>query len=218
MTKISTAFTDPLVMPIADAIAHGEVQQIHHLANKALLQQRGDRLITLMQWAILNQQPTSLVALIQEHADPSQSGIQGDTAWHTAASVQDACYMRILLESHQPPNTRNSVTLAVPLALAVMAGREIQVGLLLAAGVDPNLADRMGDTPLHIAGKTNAPGLALQLLTAGADPKLRNKQGATFQQYLAMTPLDIQHIDIQQEYQELNDWLRGNDFAEVDEQ
>lgn len=33
-----------------------------------------------------------------------------------------------------------------------------------------------------------------------------------------MTPLDIQHIDIQQEYQELNDWLRGNDFAEVDEQ
>lgn len=76
----------------------------------------------------------------------------------------------------------------------------------------------MGDTPLHIAGKTNAPGLALQLLTAGADPKLRNKQGATFQQYLAMTPLDIQHIDIQQEYQELNDWLRGNDFAEVDEQ
>ncbi|WP_145480490.1 ankyrin repeat domain-containing protein [Yersinia similis] len=218
MTEISTAFTDPLVMPIADAIARGEVQQIHTLANESLLQQRGDQLITLMQWAILNQQPTSLVALIQEHADPSQSGIQGDTAWHTAASVQDARYMRILLDSGQQPSIRNSVTLAVPLASAVMAGCEIQVSLLLAAGVDPNLADRMGDTPLHVAGKINSPGLALRLLQAGADPKLRNKQGATFQQYLAMTPLDIQGIEIQQEYQELNGWLRGNNFAEVDEQ
>lgn len=105
MTKISTAFTDPLVMPIADAIAHGERQQIHHLANKALLQQRGDRLITLMQWAIFNQQPTSLVALIQEHADPSQSGIQGDTAWHTAASVQDACAFYLRVTSRRIPET-----------------------------------------------------------------------------------------------------------------
>ncbi len=215
MTDITTAFTDPSVIPIADAIVHGDVQQIHQLANPALLQQQGEQSVTLMQWAILNQQPESLAALLQENADPFQPGLQGDTAWHTAASVQDAHYMQILLESRTRPDARNSMTLATPLAAAVMAGREIQLILLLVSGVDPNLADRMGDTPLHLAGKTNAPDLALRLLKAGADPELRNKQGATFQQYLAMTPLNMQSTEMQQKYQQLNAWLRGKKLAEI---
>lgn len=218
MTDINTAFTDPAIMPIADAIVRGDVKQIHQLANEKLLQQQGDRSVTLMQWAILNQQPESLAALLQEHADPFQSGMQGDTAWHTAASVQGAHYMQILLEGSMKPDVRNSVTLATPLAAAVMAGRGVQVILLLVAGVDPNIADRMGDTPLHLAGKTNAPDLALRLLKAGADPELRNKQGATFQQYFAMTPLNIQSAEMQQKHQQLNTWLRGKKLAEVYQQ
>ncbi|WP_077174116.1 ankyrin repeat domain-containing protein [Yersinia proxima] len=218
MTEINIAFTDPQVMPIADAIVHGNVQQIHQLATKSLLQQQGEQAVTLMQWAILNQQPESLAALLQEHADPFQPGMQGDTAWHTAATVQDAHYMQILLKNNIRPDARNSVTLATPLAAAIMAGREIQVILLLVAGVDPNIADRVGDTPLHLAGKSNAPDLALRLLKAGADPEARNKQGATFQQYLAMTPLNIQSAEMQQKYQQLNIWLRGKKLAEVYQQ
>ncbi len=218
MTNITTAFTDPSVMPIVDAIVQGDVKQIHQLANKTLLQQQGEQSVTLMQWAILNQQPESLAALLQENADPFQPGLQGDSAWHTAASVQDAHYMQILLESRIRPDARNSVTLATPLAAAVMAGREIQVILLLVRGVDPNLADRVGDTPLHLAGKTNAPDLALRLLKAGADPDRRNKQGATFQQYFAMTPLNMQSAEMQQKYQQLNTWLRGKKLAEVYQQ
>lgn len=218
MTEINIAFTDPLVMPIADAIVHGNVKQIHQLATKSLLQQQGEQAVTLMQWAILNQQPESLAALLQEHADPFQPGMQGDTAWHTAATVQDAHYMQILLKNNIRPDARNSVTLATPLAAAIMAGREIQVILLLVAGVDPNIADRVGDTPLHLAGKSNAPDLALRLLKAGADPEARNKQGATFQQYLAMTPLNIQSAEMQQKYQQLNIWFRGKKLAEVYQQ
>ncbi|MFL4557696.1 ankyrin repeat domain-containing protein [Yersinia kristensenii] len=218
MTEINIAFTDPSVIPIADAIVHGDVDQIHQLANKTLLQQQGKQDVTLMQWAILNQQPESLAALVREHADPFQPGMQGNTAWHTAASIQDAHYMQILLESNIRPDARNSVTLATPLAAAIIAGREIQVILLLVAGVDPNIADRMGDTPLHLAGKSNAPDLALRLLKAGADPEVRNKQGATFQQYLAMTPLNIQSAEMQQKHQQLNAWLRGKKFAEVYQQ
>ncbi|WP_145561728.1 ankyrin repeat domain-containing protein [Yersinia aldovae] len=218
MTDINTAFSDPLVMPIAEAIVRGDVKQIHQLANTTLLRQQGEQSITLLQWAILNQQPESLTALLQEYADPSQPGLQGDTAWHTAASIQDAHYMHLLLDGRLQPNTRNSVTLATPLAAAVMAGREVQVILLLVAGVDPNLADRMGDTPLHLAGKTNAPDLALRLLKAGADPELRNKQGATFQQYLAMTPIPLQSAKMQKNYQQLNAWLRGKKWAEVYQQ
>ncbi|CNI86559.1 putative phospholipase A accessory protein [Yersinia frederiksenii] len=218
MAEITTAFTDPTVIPIADAIVHGDVKQIHQLANKTLLQQQGEQSVTLMQWAILNQQPESLAALLQENADPFQPGIQGDTAWHTAASVQDAHYMQILLRNPIRPDVRNSVTLATPLAAAVMAGREIQVILLLVTGVDPNLADRMGDTPLHLAGKTNAPDLALRLLKAGADPKLLNQQGATFQQYLATTPLSMHSTEVLQKYRQLDIWLRGKRLAEIYQQ
>ncbi|EEQ03544.1 Phospholipase A accessory protein [Yersinia rohdei ATCC 43380] len=215
MTDIAPVFADPSVMPIADAIAHADVKQIHQLANKVLLQQQGEQSMTLMQWAILNQQPESLRALQQEHADPSQPGMWGDTAWHTAAKVRDAHYMHILLENPLNPDVRNSVTLATPLAVAVMAGREVQVILLLVTGVDLNLADSMGDTPLHLAAKAKAPDLVLRLLKAGADPELRNKQGATFRQYLASTPFNRQSAEMQQKYQRLNVWLRNKKRAEI---
>ncbi|CQR22517.1 putative phospholipase A accessory protein [Yersinia enterocolitica] len=58
----------------------------------------------------------------------------------------------------------------------------------------------------------------MRLLKAGADPEARNKQGATFQQYLAMTPLNIQSAEMQQKYQQLNVWLRGKKLAEVYQQ
>lgn len=215
MTESKNVFNDPQVTPIAEAIFRGDIAQIQQLASEKILQQRGDQSITLLQWAILNQRPESLAALLELHADPFQPGLQGNSALHTAASVKDAHYLQILLDGRLKPNVRNSITSATPLAAAVMAGREVQVMMLLAAGADPNLPDRLGDTPLHLAGKINAPELALRLLQAGANAELRNKQGANFQQYFAMTPLKLQTNEMQRKYQELNEWLRANKQAEL---
>ena len=85
--------------------------------------------------------------------------------------LQDAQYLRLLLAKGALVNVRNAVTGATPLAAAVLAGREEQLRLLLAAGADTTLSDRLGDTPLHLAAKINAPHLALLLLQAGADAR-----------------------------------------------
>lgn len=66
MIESKSVFIDPQVMPMAEAIIRGDVAQIHQLATEKLLEQRGDQSITLLQWAILNQQPKSLLALLEK--------------------------------------------------------------------------------------------------------------------------------------------------------
>ena len=69
---------------------------------------------------------------------------------------------------------------AIPsLLLAVHGGREQEVGILLEAGCDVNLADADGITPLMAAAMTGSVAIARQLLDKGADPRVSNKWGMT---------------------------------------
>jgi ankyrin repeat protein len=49
----------------------------------------------------------------------------------------------------------------------------------LADGVDPNVADSQGFTPLHFAAQSLSPEATKLLIDAGADLEARNKFGAT---------------------------------------
>jgi ankyrin repeat protein len=49
----------------------------------------------------------------------------------------------------------------------------------LADGVDPNVADSQGFTPLHFAAQSLRPEATKLLIDAGADLEARNKFGAT---------------------------------------
>ena len=122
-------------LALAQAVARGDTQGIHAQATQDRLRERGDRQVTLLQWAVLSQQPGSVQALLDLGADPAAAGLDG-TALHTAAMLQDAQYLRLLLAALV--NVRNAVTGATPLAAAVvLAGREEQLRLLLAAGRTP---------------------------------------------------------------------------------
>ena len=94
-----------------------------------------------------------------------------------------------------------------------MAQREENFRLLMAAGADPNAADRMGDTPLHTAAKINAFARVLDLLEAGADPKAVNQRGTTFQTYLDRTPANLLHEEARRQKEEINAWLLAHDSA-----
>lgn len=198
---------------LAQAVARGDIQAIAEQATQGRLSERGDRQVTLPQWAILAQQPQSLALLLELGADASIPGLDGNSALHTAAAVQDPQYLRLLLEQGGAVNPRNAVTGATPLATAVLAGREEQLRLLLVSGADVTLSDRLGDTPLHIAAKTNAPQLALMLLQAGADAKARNQQGVTFQFYFSQTPASLQSEEMREGYRQLNAWLKAHQQA-----
>ncbi|MCT8341918.1 MULTISPECIES: ankyrin repeat domain-containing protein [Photorhabdus] len=175
--------------------------------------QRSEENITPLQWAIFNQRMDDVNNLLRDGADPTQPGLQQESALHTAAKINNPDYLKSLLSFSPDVNIIHPVTLATPLHAAVQVGRKVQVKLLLIAGANPNLANRVGDTSLHIAAKINSPELALILLKSGADPTLQNKQQSTFQIYFNLTPLKVRSREMQAEYDKVNNWLKAQQVS-----
>lgn len=213
MNQSISPFTGRGNQALAQAVMRGDTQGIVEQATRPRLSEQGDRQVTLPQWAILSQQPQSLSSLLELGADVAMAGLEGNSVLHTAATVQDPQYLRLLLAHGVPVNLRNTMTGATPLSVAVLAGREEQLRLLLAAGADTTLSDRLGDASLHVAAKINAPQLALMLLQAGADGKARNRQGQTFQFYFSLTPAHLQSEEMRDRYRQLDVWLKSHHQA-----
>jgi uncharacterized protein len=135
---------------------------------------------------------------------------------HYAALANDPDYLEVLLRHRADPNAPNGVTGATPLMSALMGNREVQFRALLAAGAKPDLADRFGNTSLHVAAQINAFQRVLDLLQAGADPVARNQQGRTFQRYLYMTPEKILSEDGRRGREAIAAWLRDHGVASED--
>lgn len=200
-------FADPRVVELAEAVADGDAARVRTLAAGVDLSIRGDKNVTLLQWAVLNQSLAGMKALLDAGADPTQAGMDNDTVVHMAAMANDAVYLSELLARGVNPNVRNAETGAGPLRAALMGERDEQFRALLAAGADPDLADRMGNTPLHVAGQINEPQRALDLLNAGADPMARNAQGVTFQRYLFMTRAALLNAETRRSREAVEAWL-----------
>lgn len=78
-----------------------------------------------------------------------------------------------------------SERMTTPLQLAINFGHPDIVNVLLAAGANPNLADRKGNTPLIWASDEQQTAIALQLLQAKADPAAKSNKGKTALYYAA---------------------------------
>jgi ankyrin repeat protein len=202
-------FRAPSAAELAAAAAKGDRERVRELvAAGADPNARGDKGVTLTQWALLNRSEAGLDALVEAGADPALADSSGENAIHYAAKANDGRYLDVLLKHKVDPDAPHAVTRATPIVFALMADREEQFRKLLAAGADPNRADRMGNTPLHMAAKINAPDRVLDLLEAGADPAARNRQGATFQRYLDQTPENVLSDDARRGREEIAAWLR----------
>ena len=202
-------FPDSTAAALAEAAAEGDTVRVRHLiAGGADPNAQGRDGVTVSQWALLHQSSRGLAALLEGGADPARADSSGETVVHYAAKANDPVYLEVLLERGADANTPNGVTGATPLVPALMAQREENFRRLLAAGADPNAADRMGDTPLHTAAKINAFARVLDLLEAGADPRAANKRGTTFQTYLDMTPTDLLHDEARRQREAIKTWVR----------
>jgi hypothetical protein len=204
-------FSDPATAQVAEAAAAGDVARVDALIKNGVNRDAiGDKGVSLLQWAMLNQSKTGFDALLTAGADPAHADESGDTVMHYAAKANDPWYLTLLLARGVDPNLHNALTGAVPMMSAMMGERKAQFHTLLAAGADPNLVDGAGDTSLHVAALINEGQIALELLEAKADPTVLNKQHATFQRYFYMTPAKVLSEDARHQRELVTTWLRDH--------
>jgi uncharacterized protein len=204
-------FSDPKIVALLHAAFQRNSKRAAELVMAgADVRARGDKNVTLLQWAMLNKSHFAFQVLLNVGADPAQSGIDGDTAIHFAAMANDLEYLRLLLARHVDVDARNGQTGRTPLMAALMGDREQQFEILLAAGARLNHADNMGNTILHIAAQINDAARVLRLLRQGAPANARNQQGKTFQTYLLMTPERLLNPEARRTRREIIDWMAQN--------
>jgi ankyrin repeat protein len=208
---VHEVFSDTRVVDLAEAIADNDAKRVHLLAKATDLRAHGDKNVTLLEWAIVNQSKRAFEALLEEGADPTLPGIENSTAAHMAAMVNDPYYLRMLLERGLDPNLQDQRIREPLLSASLMGGREEQFDALLAAGASPNVSDSMGDTPLHVAAQVNQYRQALVLLKSGANPLSVNAQGSTFQNYLVMGDARLLLPEARTELSLIEQWLKEHD-------
>ena len=207
-------FSDPAAAQVAEAAASGDTARVDTLiksgANPNAI---GDKGVSLLQWAMLNQNKPGFEALLAAGADPAHADESGDTVMHYAAKANDAWYLDVLLAHGVDLNASNARTGATPMMSAMMGDRIEQFHKLLAAGADPNLVNLSGDTSLHVAAEINDSQFVLDLLEARADPAVLNKQSVTFQRYLYMTPAKVLSADARRQREQVKSWLGAHNIA-----
>ncbi|MBO9830656.1 ankyrin repeat domain-containing protein [Xanthomonas sp. A2111] len=207
----SVAFRDPALADIAAAIARGDVARIAALAPSTDLSAHGDQNVTLLEWAIWNEQPRALAALLDAGADPSLPGMDQETVVHMAAMAKDPQYLQLLLQHGAPVDPVSARANWTPLFRAVQSKRDAQIEMLLKAGADPKRVDATGNSVLHLAAQSSAGNPWVpKLLQAGVDPSLRNAQGKTFQAYFFNTPERLLNANAQQVRNDVRAWLSAH--------
>jgi ankyrin repeat protein len=209
----SIPFHDHTVIPLAEAVAAGDVARIRSLAASADLSARGKDGVTLLEWAIWNERPDALAALLDAGADASQLGMDQETVAHMAAMARDPKYLEVLIAHGAPIDIVSPRAGWTPIFRAVQSRRDPQVELLLKAGADPRRSDSMGNTLLHVAASVNDAARVLQLLAAGADAQATNARGETFQAALFSGSDARLNAQAKAERQQVRDWLAAKGIA-----
>uniref|UniRef100_A0A1D1YVT9 RING-type E3 ubiquitin transferase n=1 Tax=Anthurium amnicola TaxID=1678845 RepID=A0A1D1YVT9_9ARAE len=132
--------------------------------------------------------------LLAAGADPtSQDELHYRTPLHTAAMVNDAELVKIILDARVDVNITN-VQNTIPLHVALNRGANSCVGLLLSAGANCNLQDDDGDNAFHIAAdaakmiRENLEWIAIMLQYPDAAVEVRNHRGRTLRDFLEALP------------------------------
>lgn len=125
-----------------------------------------------------NSNRSKIRALLDQHVDVNQAQVDGMTALHWAAYLDDKDTAKLLIDAKADVRAANRYGVT-PLTLACTNGSEVLVELLLNAGADPNTAARGNETVLMTAARTGKLGPVKALLARGADVNAKERRGQT---------------------------------------
>lgn len=129
--------------------------------------------------AVMQQDRSATLALLEARVDVNASQSDGATALHWAAHWDDEDMVERLVKAGATVNVTNELG-ATPLWLASVNANPAVVEKLLVAGANPNAALPSGETPLMTAVRTGSAQVVKVLLSRGANPNAREKyQGQT---------------------------------------
>lgn len=206
-------FSNAKVAALATAAADGNAAGVRQaIADGANIDAHGDKDVTPLAWAMLNRSPEGFRTLLDAGADPNEPAVGGDPVILMAAKANDPVYLKMLLAHHVDPGKARGRSDQTPLMAAILnANTDAPFKLLLAAGADPNQANRMGNTALHVAATGGTYAQVLALLKVGANPRATNRHGDTFQTLLHLTPANRLSPAAKQQLADIDAWLRAHD-------
>lgn len=204
------AFDTPATAQLADAVRRGDAAEIRRQLEHVAPDTPGSDGDTLLMDAIRQRRAISVEALLDGGADPNRVNARGETPVHAAAFSGDPAILRAVIAKGGDVDAVNPHTGATPLVQALLSPTAGQAEVLLDAGADPNRADRNGDTPLHVAGRTNGGAAILALLRKGARPQVENSRGATFQSEYFGFPANLLNDRARAERREIIAWLKSH--------
>lgn len=217
--KAADVFHDPRTAALADAAARNATREMNAMLKQgANPNARGMRGVTMLGWTMRRGSRDAFETLLDAGADatvsehdttPTPDRDNGRTVVHYAAMIEDPAFLEMLLAHHVSPDLRTTAG-DVPLEESILSDCDKQFHRLIAAHANVNAADRMGDTPLHLAVGTNSFERALDLLNAGANPVARNSTGKTFQIYLHMTPENVLSQQGRERIAKIDAWLTAH--------
>ena len=145
------------------------------------IKQAGERALLL---AAFNRDKDALESLLKQGVDPDCASEQGFTALHSAANEGWADMVELLLKANASVDKLTSDGVLAALICACGSGVHAKpnaavVKLLLDHHADPNIANKLGQTPLHFAVHRGWPEIVELLLKNGAFANERDAYGST---------------------------------------
>ncbi len=168
-----------------EAIRTGNLQQLNALLDRGVspnLPLNNERVYYPIHLAVSLEgvKPELISTLIKRGADLSLTDAAGRRALSIAiAKNRSPAVLSPLIEKSGNLNAAEGSGEQRPLHTAVEKQNREAVRILLRAGADPNLPDRLGRTPLFKAVNQEPPAIANLLLSSRADPAIADSSGAT---------------------------------------
>jgi ankyrin repeat protein len=178
--KANDFFESKPLLALAEAAANGQVDKIKQLlAEGADLNVQGKEGMTVLFWALVNENKKGFQSLLEAGANPNVQMANGDSAMSYAAMHEDTWYLETVLKHGGNPNLVDPTTGETPIYESIRRLRAKHVRMLIGAGANLNFQNKDGYTPVVTAANGNQYDLVYAMLEAGADPGVKDRWGFT---------------------------------------